>query len=197
MGLMAWGREKLGGGPPGGDLPIPELRFTVLDTELTGLDTRRDDIIAIGALHMQGSRIELGNAFQELVKPTAVLDGRTVVIHGITPSELEARPAIGGVLALWLRGMPFSISWRTGLVHDPDALELPAPSLFDLAEAFEIPVEAAHSAMGDAYVTAQVFQRFLPHLQQAGVGNLSGLRRVGDPRHSLANLTDQQGHTHF
>ena len=89
--------------------------------------------------------------------------------------------------------------WLRRRAIDPPAfaLGLPAPSLFDLADAFEIPVEAAHSAMGDAYVTAQVFQRFLPLLQQAGVGSLSGLRRAGDPRQSLANLTDQQGHTHF
>ena len=99
MGVLQWGREKLGWGPAGPAVAIPDLRFTVLDTELTGLDERRDDIVSIGALHMQGARIELGNAFQELVNPKAVLDGRTVVIHGITPSQLEAMPSIEGVLA--------------------------------------------------------------------------------------------------
>lgn len=235
MGLLAWSRGKLGWGPAGGDPRIQELRFTVLDTELTGLDERRDDIIAIGALHMQGGRIELGNAFQELVKPTAVLDGRTVVIHGITPSELEARPAIEEVLASFLgyaagtvlvghclsidlaflnrdarrsRRAPFRhaavdtlslFGWlrRRSPDHPAFTLDLPAPSLFDLAAAFEIPVEAAHSAIGDAYVTAQLFQRFLPLLQQAGVERLSGLRRVGNPRRQLANLAAQEGHTHF
>jgi DNA polymerase-3 subunit epsilon len=232
---MAWSRWKLGWGPPGPDLPIPELRFTVLDTELTGLDTRRDDIISIGALHMQGSRIELGGAFQELVKPSAILDGRTVVIHGITPSELEVMPSIGEVLASFLDyaagtvlvGHCLSIDlaflnrdskrsrreplrnaavdtlsmygWlrRRSIDHPAFALELPAPSLFDLAEAFEIPVEEAHSAIGDAYVTAQLFQRFLPFLQQAGVESLAGLCRVGNPRRQLANLAAQEGHTHF
>ena len=235
MGLMAWSRGKLGLAPGGADLPIPELRFTVLDTELTGLDARGDDIISIGALHMQGSRIELGSAFQELVKPRAILDGRTVVIHGITPSELEARPAIGEVLAAFaeytagtvlvghclsidlaflnrdakrLRLGPFRnaavdtlslYGWlrRRSIDHPAFALELPAPSLFDLADAFEIPVEEAHSAIGDAYVTAQLFQRFLPYLQQAGVESLAGLRRVGNPRRQLANLAAQEGQTHF
>jgi DNA polymerase-3 subunit epsilon len=232
---MAWSRRNLGWGPPGADLPIPELRFTVLDTELTGLDARRDDIISIGALHMQGSRIELGSAFQELVKPSATLDARTVVIHGITPSELEAMPPIGEVLASFLdyaagtvlvghclsidlaflnrdskrsRMEPFRnaavdtlsmYGWlrRRSIDHPAFALELPVPSLFDLAEAFEIPVEEAHSAIGDAYVTAQLFQRFLPFLQQVGVGSLAGLRRVGNPRRQLANLAAQEGHTHF
>ena len=235
MGLLTWSWGKLGWGTPGADRPIPELRFTVLDTELTGLDARRDDIISIGALHMQGSWIELGSTFQELVKPRATLDGRTVVIHGITPSQLEAMPPIGEVLAaFWeytagtvLVGHCLSLDlaflnrdarrlkvglfrnaavdtlslygWlrRRSFDHPAFALELPAPSLFDLAEAFEIPVEEAHSAIGDAYVTAQLFQRFLPLLQQAGVQSLAGLCRVGNPRHPLANLAAQEGHTHF
>lgn len=235
MGLAGWRWGKLGWGNPGADLSIPELRFTVLDTELTGLDARRDDIISIGALHMQGGQIELGNAFQKLVKPRATLDGRTVVIHGITPSQLETMPSIGEVLASFLDytkgtvlvGHCLSIDlaflirdarqsrrdplrnaavdtlsiygWlrRRSIDHPAFTLELPAPSLFDLAEAFEIDVEEAHSAIGDAYVTAQLFQRFLPFLQQAGVGSLSGLRRVGNPRRQLANLATQEGHTHF
>jgi DNA polymerase-3 subunit epsilon len=235
MGLLAWSRTKLGRGHPGADLPIRELRFTVLDTELTGLDARRDDIISIGALHMQGGRIELGGAFQKLVKPTAILDGRTIVIHGITPEELEAMPSIGEVLASFLDYMAGTIlvghclaidlaflnrdakrlrlgplriaavdtlslyGWlrRRSIDHPAFSLELAAPSLYDLAEAFEIPVEAAHSAMADAYVTAQLFQRFLPWLQKAGVTDLAGLRRVGNPQHQLANLAAQDGHTHF
>lgn len=235
MGLRAWTRAKLGWGASGADLPIQDLRFTVLDTELTGLDERRDDIISIGALHMQGSRIELGNTFQELVKPGAILDGRTVVIHGITPSELEARPPIDEVLASFTeyvkgtvlvghclsldlgflnrdarqsRRAPFRnaavdtlslYGWlrRRSIDHPAFALDMPAPSLFDLAAAFDIPVEASHSAIGDAYVTAQLFQRFLPLLQQRGVENLSGLRRVGNPRRHIANLAASDGHTHF
>ena len=235
MGFLAWSMARLGWGASDGQRPIQALRFTVLDTELTGLDARRDDIISIGALHMQGPRIELGGAFQALVKPTATLDGRTVVIHGITPTELEAMPGIGAVLASFrdytadtvlvghclsldlaflnrdarrLKLGPFRnaavdtlslYGWlrRRSLDHPAFALELTAPTLFDLAEAFEISVEAAHSAMGDAYVTAQLFQRFLPWLQQAGVTDLAGLRRVGNPRHQQANLAAQDGHIHF
>jgi len=235
MGLRAWTRTKLGLGASGANLRIEELRFTVLDTELTGLDERRDDIISIGALHMQGNRIELGNTFQELVKPGAILDGRTVVIHGITPSELEARPPIEAVLASFTeyvagtvlvghclsldlgflnrdarrsRRPPFRnaavdtlslYGWlrRRSCEHPAFALDLPAPSLFDLAAAFGIPVEASHSAIGDAYVTAQLFQRFLPLLQQGGIERLADLRRVGNPRRSVANLAASEGHTHF
>ncbi|HEX7554202.1 MAG TPA: 3'-5' exonuclease [Geothrix sp.] len=235
MGLLKWGREKLGWGPSGPEVPIPELRFTVLDTELTGLDERRDDIVSIGALHMQGSRIELGHAFQELVNPKAVLDGRTVVIHGITPSQLEAMPPIEGILAAFMEYTAGTVLVGHCLVldlaflnrdarrlkiaplrnaaidtlslygwlrqrsadHPAFSLDLSGLSLFDLAAAFEIPVEKAHTALGDAFVTAQLFQRLLPFLNQAGVRDLASLRRVGNPSRQVENLTAPAGHAHF
>jgi DNA polymerase-3 subunit epsilon len=234
MGLIEWGREKLGWGPGGTEVLIPDVRFTALDTELTGLDERRDDIVSIGALHMQGGRIEIGDAFQELVNPKAVLDGRTVVIHGITPSQLEAMPAIDAVLGSFLDYVAGTVllghciaidlaflnrdarrmkaaplrnaavdtlslyGWlrKRAADHPAFGMELPRLSLFDLAEAFEIPVETAHTAIGDAYVTAQLFQRFLPFLAQAGISNLAGLQRVGDPGQA-ANLTTPAGQAHF
>jgi DNA polymerase-3 subunit epsilon len=216
-------------------VPIQDLRFTVLDTELTGLDERRDDIVSIGALHMQGERIELGHAFQELVNPKAVLDGRTVVIHGITPSQLEAMPPIGAVLADFLAYAADTVlvghclaldlaflnrdarrlklapmknvaidtlalyGWlrQRSAEHPAFSLDLPGLSLFDLAAAFEIPVEQAHTALGDAFVTAQLFQRLLPFLSHAGIRDLASLRRVGNPASQLANLTAPAGHAHF
>ena len=235
MGLLAWGKGKLGLGPAGAGLPIPELRFTVLDTELTGLDERRDDIISIGALHMLGGRIELGNAFQRLVNPKAVLDGRSVVIHRITPDQLESMPAIEEVLDEFrdylegtvLVGHCLSLDlaflnrdarrakkgrftneavdtlsmygWlrQRSADHPAFSLDFTHLDLFELAAAFEIPVEAAHSAIGDAYITAQFFQRLLPFLHQAGVQDLAGLRRVGNPRRQLANLHATDGHPQF
>src|SRR5664279_5246154 len=234
MGLLEWGREKLGWAS-GTDVPIPELRFTVLDTELTGLDERRDDIVSIGALHMQGGRIELGHAFQELVNPRAVLDGRSVVIHGLTPSQLEAMPPIEGVLTAFIEyaagtvlvGHCLSLDlaflnrdaqrlkvaplrnaaidtlslygWlrQRSAAHSAFSLDQPGLSLFDLAAAFEIPVKKAHTAIGDAFVTAQLFQRLLPFLNQAGVRDLASLLRVGHPARQVANLTAPAGHAHF
>jgi DNA polymerase-3 subunit epsilon len=81
--------------------------------------------------------------------------------------------------------------------HPAFSLDLSGLSLFDLATAFEIPVEAAHTALGDAYVTAQLLQRLIPFLAQAGVSDLSGLCRVGNPQRQLANLTAPDGQAHF
>jgi DNA polymerase-3 subunit epsilon len=79
--------------------PLNETRFVVFDTELTGLDERRDGIVSIGAVRMTGGRIDLGGSYYQLVKPDTDLSARSVVIHEITPSEVEAKPTIETTLA--------------------------------------------------------------------------------------------------
>lgn len=179
--------------------------------------------------------IEIGGAFHELVNPSAILDGRSVVIHGIMPSQVETKPPIDEVLATFrdyvggavlvghclsidlsflnrearrLTGTPFrnpvvdTLSLYGWLRHRfPEAqaftATLPGLSLFDLAHLFDIPVEEGHTALGDAYITAQLFQRFLPLLAEAGVRDLKGLLRVGDPERQAENFIGPGGQAHF
>lgn len=53
--------------------------------------------------------------------------------------------------------------------------------LFSIAKKFQIPVQGAHNAIMDAYVTAQLFQRFIAMLMKLGVRTLSDLLRIGKP----------------
>lgn len=53
--------------------------------------------------------------------------------------------------------------------------------LFSLAKKFQIPVNGAHNALMDAYVTAQLFQRFIFMLIKLGVRTLRDLLRIGKP----------------
>ncbi|MHB8880056.1 MAG: 3'-5' exonuclease [Thermodesulfovibrionales bacterium] len=78
--------------------PVQEAAYTVLDTELTGLDLKKDSIVSIGALRMTGTRIELGETFYSLVKPETMLRSQSVVVHGIMPSEVDEKPGIGEAL---------------------------------------------------------------------------------------------------
>jgi DNA polymerase-3 subunit epsilon len=53
--------------------------------------------------------------------------------------------------------------------------------LFDIVKCFGIPVNGAHNAIQDAFATAQLFQRFLPLLAEAGVSDIRDLLRRGTP----------------
>lgn len=43
---------------------LEETRYLVTDKELTGLDGRKDSIVSIGAVRMEGGRITRGNSFK-------------------------------------------------------------------------------------------------------------------------------------
>ncbi len=53
--------------------------------------------------------------------------------------------------------------------------------LHDVIKCFNIPVNGAHNAIMDAYTTAQLFQRFLPLVKQAGIRDIGELLRIGIP----------------
>ncbi len=84
------------------DRRIEESPYVVIDTELTGLDEKRDAIVSIGAVRMAGSRILLGETFYSLVNPERFLTAESVIIHQITPQEVSQKPDIQTVLTDFL-----------------------------------------------------------------------------------------------
>ena len=80
-------------------LPLEQIPFAVVDTELTGLDPKRDSVVAIGAVKMSGTRIELGRTFDRLVSPRADFKHESIVVHGITPDDVAAKPRLDIVAA--------------------------------------------------------------------------------------------------
>ncbi len=200
--------------------PIDDVRFTVLDTELTGLDKNEDTIISIGAVKMVGGRIKPGESFYEKVKPHTEIGHASVRIHQITPSEVSRKPPIDDILGDFIEfcgddvlvghfisldmhfinkeasrvfGAPLPnpvvdtlqmLDWikkhndsfgqlYRGISNDLD--------LFSIARNHDIAVNGAHDAMSDAYIAAQLFQRFLVKLKSLGVVTLKDLIRVGKP----------------
>ncbi len=78
---------------------IIDTNFVVVDTELTGLNEFRDNIIAIGAIKMIGRTIKIGDIFYRTVSPsTKKFRKESIMIHEITPSELEKCPEIKPIL---------------------------------------------------------------------------------------------------
>lgn len=201
-------------------LPLDSAPYVVIDTELTGLDFRKDSIVSVGALRMTGTRIELSRPFYEVVRPSTEMTSKSIIIHEITHSETEHRPGIEGIMEGFLRfcegavivGHFISLDLRflakemkrigfgslsspavdTCIMHewmgqnrgDLSSRYFNGPEskdLFTLAKRFGVPIHGAHNALMDAYVTAQLFQRFIFMLIKLGVRTLRDLLRIGKP----------------
>jgi DNA polymerase-3 subunit epsilon len=67
------------------ETPIEQVRFVVLDSETTGLDTHTDRIISIGAVAVRDHEILLEDSFEALLKVAA--NTSAVTVHGITRDE--------------------------------------------------------------------------------------------------------------
>ncbi len=80
------------------DIPLAEAVFTVIDTELTGLSPRRDEIVAIGAVRIHGLSIAAETSFHTLIRPKAGIPKGSTLIHRITPSAVEDAPPLEEVL---------------------------------------------------------------------------------------------------
>ena len=66
----------------------PEAEVVVLDTETTGLDPKRDEILSIGAVIVKGEKILINSAFERFVKPTSSISAQSIKIHHIRDCDL-------------------------------------------------------------------------------------------------------------
>jgi DNA polymerase III subunit epsilon len=81
------------------DRPLAEVPFVALDFETTGLNPETDDIVSIGAVPFDLSRVYCQQATHWLVNPRQPLDEESVIIHGITHSDLKKAPDLQHILA--------------------------------------------------------------------------------------------------
>ena len=79
--------------------PITETQFVVFDTETTGLNAKRGDrIVSISAVRLKQGRIDLSDAFHEIINPDRNIPSVSAVIHEILPRMVDGKPAIEKVL---------------------------------------------------------------------------------------------------
>jgi DNA polymerase-3 subunit epsilon len=64
------------------DATADEVRFVVLDCEMTGLSPRRDRIVSIGAIAVVHAQILIGDSFETLLRVTH--NTAATLVHGIT-----------------------------------------------------------------------------------------------------------------
>ena len=70
------------------DLP-PSEEYVSLDTETTGLNPKKDEILSIGAVIIKGNKILMRKTFNIFVKPSHKVSEQSIKIHHIRPIDLE------------------------------------------------------------------------------------------------------------
>ncbi len=78
--------------------PLSEYTFVVCDTELTGLNKKKDELISIGAVMIRDLQIDLSSMFHNFIKPENMDPTQATLVHRITPQQLEAAEPIDVVL---------------------------------------------------------------------------------------------------
>ncbi len=71
------------------DVGINENEYIVLDTETTGLNPRKDEILSIGAVKIKNKKIIISQSFEIFIKPLQDISHESIKIHHITPHDLE------------------------------------------------------------------------------------------------------------
>ena len=71
------------------DTPLHEVRYAVLDTELTSLDTKSNRLLSIGAIAMDGAKIRMSEQFYTVVNPGVHVPAESVLIHQLRPNDVE------------------------------------------------------------------------------------------------------------
>ena len=194
--------------------PLAELAMLVFDCETTGLDVERDAIVSVGGVRMHGARIYRSAVIDRLVDPERPIPPPSTAIHGITDEMVAAAPdfaALWEILEPLLAGtvivghnIGFDIAHlakataEAGIEWTPppflDTLLLsaalepgkPALGLDQLAERHGVNVRGRHTALGDSLMTAEIYQRMLPRLRDAGVVTLGdAIEFSKKPKHIL------------
>lgn len=202
---MSWWRKLLP--DPTDALPLEAARLVVVDTETTGLDPERAELLSIGAVAVEQLRVDLSQQFDcVLYSKTDVTNG-SVLIHGIGPAALAQGEPPHRVLGEFLRfaensplvafhaGFDRRVLERAVRAHlgarlpnrfldmaqlAPTLLKAQAPeenSLDAWLERFELQAIERHSAAADALATAELLLIVLHRARRDGLMTIGDLTK--------------------
>jgi DNA polymerase-3 subunit epsilon len=184
-------------------LPHSHLRYVVVDTETTGLDMRRDRLIAIGAAGVTAGRLDLADCFETVLRQDKASADANILIHGIGGQSqiagVEPKAAMLDFLdyigkdplvayraefdrAVIERGMHSILGLRFRLPWVDLAFLLPAlfpgtecTTLDDWLQHFGLAAGARHHAVADAFATAMLLQIALVAATKESMGTGASL----------------------
>jgi len=186
------------------NLRLTQLRYTVFDTETTGLNpSGGDEIISVGALRIINNRLLYEEYFDQLVNPQRPLPHESIRFHGIQPEMLEGQPTIEKVLPQFQRFAEGTVLVAHNAAFDMRMLQIKEAStgirfinpvldtlllsavahpshtdhnIENIAQRLGIRVVGRHTALGDAIATAEIFIKLIPLLKQKGIRTLKEAR---------------------
>ena len=192
----------------GGQDGLLDGEYVAFDLETTGLDSKRDVIIEIGAVVMKnGEEID---RFQTFVDPHRKLERLTTELTGITDGMLKGAPSIEEALPEFIKFVGGRIlvahnaDFDTGFVRAAcEKLKLPYTftavdtlvlsqvlmttlkqhKLNMIADALNLPEFQHHRAADDAVTCGLIFSRFGDMLREKGISTISKINEfVGTVR---------------
>lgn len=182
-----------------------EIRFVVFDTETTGLDVKNDKILSIGAVAISDKTIWVKDSFECYLKQD-LFDKKTVEFHGIRKEgnhKITEEKAVQEFLQyiknavlighhinfdvmminkalanLGLANLKNTLL-DTGNLHKKTLIDKNDPhfSLDELIKIYKITPHDRHNALGDAFITAQVFLKIIQKLEKNNTLSISYLQR--------------------
>ncbi len=187
--------------PELGPRRLTELAFTVFDTETTGLDPDRDQVVQISGLRIVGGRLMRDEIFDQLVNPGRPIPPSSTEIHGITDAMVAEAMSFAEVAENFLgfaegsvlvahhaafdmaflhrhareKGTPLSTPVLcTALLSSRLFSHSGDHTLDGLAARCGIEIETAlrHTALGDSIATAEVFLKLMPLLESRSICTL-------------------------
>jgi len=174
--------------PPSNLAALAALPVAVLDLETTGLDVRRDRIVQVAVLGMQGSRLASQPRLDQLLDPGIPIPPQASAIHHIEDRHVAGAPAFADFAGT----LQEALSGRVVVGHHTafdllGALEptLPDLSLEGVTRWLGVPIERRHSALGDAEATAAAFAALVPRLRESDVRTLGEALTLSARRNDL------------
>jgi len=179
------------------DRKLTDVAFSVFDTETTGLEpSAGDEIIQIGAVRAINGRLLRQEVIDQIIDPRRPLRPEGIPIHGITEDMVRGQPTIDVVLPVFhefcadtvlvAHNAAFDMRFlqlketSSGLRFDQPVLDTlllsavihpnqESHKLEAIAERLGINVIGRHTALGDAFVTGEVFLKMIPLLADMGI----------------------------
>ncbi|UUX49066.1 3'-5' exonuclease [Nisaea acidiphila] len=189
--------------------PLTGLPVVSLDLETTGLEASRDRIVSIGAVRVQGGHVFTGASLDILVNPGIPIPERSFQVHGISDELVAGAPPLpelweelnrfcaGCVIVGHQIGFDLAVLAAEAKRHGLPAFDVPALDTMALfkqiapderigldsaAEAMGLSVFGRHTALGDAIVTAELFNAMVPELESRGIADYGRATEIAAPR---------------